>query len=373
MKRAWTWVRLLNRRLFRKAGFLVILLLVPILTAGLQLAAREESGLYTISLAYEKEDSLGAQLVSELVRSPSVLRFVRYSDAAAAEQSVLDGTADAAWCFPDDLAERLAAFSAGSTKPVMTIYQREESVFLRLARERLFCALYSELAASACREFVRREDPGTPDESTLTAEIRSVGMDAPLILCTYLNGNQTAETSEYLTAPVRGLLALLIMLCGFAAAIYRAQDAQAGAFTWLQPKGRRGAESLWVLLPMLDTAAVVFVALWVCGSFTVWWYELLLLLCLVLAGGGLCSLIGRVFRKPEHIGVAALILTVAMLALCPVFLNFRKLRPLQLLLPPYYYLHGLHNRPFALSLLLYAAAAWLLDALIAKLASRRVK
>ena len=90
-------------------------------------------------------------------------------------------------------------------------------------------------------------------------------------------------------------------------------------------------------------------------------YELLLALLLACAGAGFCGLVVTLCRTPERIGAAALLLTVCMLALCPIFLNVQRLRTAAMLLPPFWYLHASHNRSYAIGLAGYAAAVWLLN------------
>ena len=369
MKRMLTRLLLLQKRLFRKGGFAVILLLVPLLAFALRFSAREESGLLTLALSADPADSLGMELAEDLLESDNVLRFVLFPDAESAETAVLEGKADAAWCFPVDFSDRLDSFVSGRSVPVVMVIQREESVFLRLSRELLFLRLVPELEERSAKRFVEAESPLPFNAAALQKAIEANGMGGPLVEFRYLNGESAVESTDYLTAPIRGLLAILIMLCGFAAAIYRAEDRRAGLFLWMTVGERRTAEAAWIMLPMLDTALAVYAALALSGQLEGPVRELLLLLLLVFAGGGFCSALGRIFRRAERIGMAALALTPAMLVLCPIFFNLRRLRALQLLFAPFYYLHAQHAPIYAVWLALFGAIFWLLDILLAKFAA----
>jgi hypothetical protein len=82
------------------------------------------------------------------------------------------------------------------------------------------------------------------------------------------------------------------------------------------------------------------------------------------ASAGFCELIRRLLPRTEALGIATPLLLLLMLVLCPVFLNVRRLRPLQFLLPPFYYLHGVHNRDYVYGLVLYTLGVYLLSFLV---------
>lgn len=97
---------LLNKRLTKKYSFLIILGMVPLLVAGLFLAAREDSGVLHILLCQEnQEDPLSEQVIRELLEKDSILRFSREASKAAACEEVRSGRADAVWIFSDGLQE----------------------------------------------------------------------------------------------------------------------------------------------------------------------------------------------------------------------------------------------------------------------------
>ena len=50
------------------------------------------------------------------------------------------------------------------------------------------------------------------------------------------------ENASYLTSPVRGLLAVVVTLCGLAGAMYAKQDEKLGTFSWMPEKKRPLAE-----------------------------------------------------------------------------------------------------------------------------------
>lgn len=98
----------MNKRLFRKWSFLLILCLVPLLTAGMRLAAGQESGVLSIALYLpESGDGLSAEIPGRLEGRDGVLRYVACGTEEEARRMVEAFEADAAWIFPEKLEESL--------------------------------------------------------------------------------------------------------------------------------------------------------------------------------------------------------------------------------------------------------------------------
>ena len=82
---------LLNKRLLRKYSFLLILCLVPLLVAGMRLAAQEESGLMRVALYVEDDrEELTAGILEKLADRRGVLHFVRCHSEQAPGRCSLD-------------------------------------------------------------------------------------------------------------------------------------------------------------------------------------------------------------------------------------------------------------------------------------------
>ncbi|MBR1497444.1 MAG: hypothetical protein IJ617_07455, partial [Oscillospiraceae bacterium] len=99
--------------------------------------------------------------------------------------------------------------------------------------------------------------------------------------------------------------------------------------------------------------------------------EALPMLLLGLSCAGLGAAAALLLRRPERIGALGLALCAATLALCPVFFDAGILRPLAMLLPPWWYLHAIHDSAFLPGLAAWAAASWALAAVLYLLGLRR--
>ena len=95
------------------------------------------------------------------------------------------------------------------------------------------------------------------------------------------------------------------------------------------------------------------------------------MLCFSMASAAFCELIRSFCPSEAQMGALIPVLMVAMLVLCPVFLNFRLLQPVQYLLPPFYYLNAVHSAAYLCGMMLYTAAAVVLAMVFSGMKRRR--
>jgi hypothetical protein len=379
IRKALLWYALLQKRLFKKPSFLILLAAVPLLAAAMAVVSTQDSGILRIALYQEDpQDAVSSSVVERLTGGGGIIQYVVCDSADQGVACVSQGTADAAWIFSAQMEDALDRFAAGrgGSAPAVRIVEREDNVFLQLAREQLFSALYSPLSYRLYSGFIQEDlTPGEPvSQEELQAFYHTQVTQGDLIEFSFLHQEESAATAaerNYLTAPLRGLLALTVLLCGLASAMYFTWDDSRGSFVWL-PAGARGLfPYAYHLIAITDMAAVTYGALWLAGVFTGWRRELPLLLLYCVASAGFCELMRRLLPRLEWLGIATPLLMILMLVLCPVFLNIRRLRPVQYLLPPFYYLHGVHDRDYLLLLLLYTCGVYLLCFLVGRCRSAR--
>ena len=141
LKKILLWFLLLNKRFLKKPGLWAILIIIPLLVVAFNAVALQDSGIITVALATEDEnDSLANEIIEDIKKDNRLIRFV-VSTPDEAEVLVKDGMADAAWIFPENLAIKLGDF-VEDKQSVIRILEREETVALMLAREKLSGAVF---------------------------------------------------------------------------------------------------------------------------------------------------------------------------------------------------------------------------------------
>ncbi|MBQ3865435.1 MAG: hypothetical protein II776_00925 [Clostridia bacterium] len=355
LSRALTWCLLLQKRVLRRPAFLVILLLIPLLTAGFVLASDGDGGIYTIALIRDENDPEAVAFCDELVGSRGIFILKIMEDEELARELVERGEISYAWIFPPGFRDRLRAVIAGDTsRPPVVVVEQEEAPLHAMTRERLFTYLFPKLSFELFRARILAMEPDpVPTDEELERMYRSAVIEEDVMAFVDLEGRPAS--SDVVTSPLRGMLSLLILEGGLAAAVFCAGDVKNGVFL-RQPRSRQRLVTLAaVTLPMLDLALAVFLSLCVSGLTADPLRDLLMLLLFVPAGAGLALLLLAVLRSSKRLGFSAMFTAVATLALCPVFLEVDSLKALSALLPATHYVRAVQAPGTAWSLVLYAA------------------
>ncbi|MCM1064556.1 MAG: hypothetical protein NC420_08835 [Eubacterium sp.] len=348
--------RLLNKRLLKKCSFWLILCLVPALTAGMRLALREESGMVRIALYREDpRDGLTEEVIRELTEERRLLRYVFCETQEEARALVAGGEADAAWIFPEDLGGAMEqAAAGGNVEPVVTMVEREDNVLLILSREILCSVLYPCYSYEVYRNFVRKDcGLGALSEEELLETYNEARMDSDLFRITLMDGTEW-ENGDLLLAPVRGMLALWLVLCGLAGAMYFLQDEREGVFDRIsQGRRLRAAFGMQAVL-LCDGVIVLLTALWSGGLITSWLVEVLGAVLFSCCTAALANLLRLLCRTLERLGSVIPILLPVMAVFSPIFVTFNGWWTVKLLLPPYYYLRSIHDSRYLWGMAAYA-------------------
>lgn len=349
IRRVVLYYILLSKRFLKKLSFILLLCAVPVLSLCLRNASRENSGMLKVALCMEDpEDETVRALVEELTHADSVLKCFPVETEGTARKMVESGEADAAWIFQEGFTGRIEEMIADGMRgegPILVVEQ-EDNVVLQLARIKLFGALYPSLSYALFRDFVHSDLGIDVPEEELRSYYEMYGEERDLFRFAHSGAEErSVEEANYVTAPLRGMLAILILVCGLAADMFFLQDGAAGVLDAFSLRTRRRYAYVYQLAAMAPAAAAVLIALFLLGDFggaagELLWMALYLADCMVF-----CNLVRILSGTAGRLGAGIPILTLGMLVICPVFFNLRQLRAVQCLLPPYHYLSAARVGP----------------------------
>lgn len=353
--RVWFWCYALHLRLFKKISFLIILCLIPILTLLVSLGTGDETAFVRVALAAEDPtDAKAAMLLEQMDRESQVAQFTRYTDAEEAREQALFGSQDTAWILLSDTEERIARIAKGEDIPLVRVYVREERAMLRLSREILFSSLFSETAYAIYADYVAALPlEQQPTAEQLHAAFHSYDTESDLITFVYTDGTTVSNDAHYLTSPLRGLLAAIVLLCGLAATLYFRIDEQYHRFSWLRTPYRFGVFALNNQAALSIAAVFATLALWLGGVYTDFVSETVSMLLFVLTANVCCLFVGSLCHTPGKLSMILPVLLVLSVVLCPVFFEIPGLTPIQMLLPSYAYLYAVDDLSWCGVMLLY--------------------
>jgi hypothetical protein len=355
IRRFFLWYALLTKRLIRRPAYLAVLLLIPLFALAVMLFSQESSGVITIALCMEDpEDPAASSTVDRLMNSDTIMNFVTAESADEAREAVRAGKVDAAWIFPADLSARLDRFVRYGSGEIITVVGKADSVFLKIAREKLFMALYPDVSFRLFSSFVRNDlKVGDEEDAVLEAYYNSNEFSDEILTFAYNDGTEVTTDESYVVAPVRGILALLLLLCGLASGMYCYREEREESFVWLSPGKRRLLPVLCHITAMVPAALAVLAALALSGTSLPFWHELTIILLYLPAAALFCEFIRCLCPREEHYGALIPVIAIAVLILCPIFLNLNLFLPLRRLLPTGYYLNASFSVRAVIPMLLY--------------------
>ena len=356
IRRFFLWYWLLTKRLIKRPAYLAVLLMIPLFAAAVTLFSRQDSGAITVALCLEDPaDPVASAAADRLLEEGSVLRCVPAENAEQARDAVRSGLADAAWIFSPGLEKGLNAFVRYGTGRLITVVEREDNIFLMVSREKLYAAIYPELSFALFRSNAAEQGAELSEPALRDYYARGFSAEE-LIRFAYVDGTLIETDGSYLTAPLRGILALLLLLSGMASGMYCYREEREESFVWLSAAKRRLLPVLCHLTAMIPPALAMLIALSLARVSLGLGRELLMLLLYLPCCALFCEILRCLCPREEHYGVLIPILAVAILVFCPVFLNLTLALPLRRLLPPAYYLEAAISARALKPMLLYLAA-----------------
>lgn len=369
VKKGFLWFLLLNKRLFCRASFCALLLLMPVALLLFRMAAQGEGAVVRVALAAPAdaaEDTLA--VMKTLTEGGGLVRCTRYADGESARRAVRDGDCDAAWLLPACLSDAVQRYAAEQT-PFLIVVEREDTAAVRLARERLFGSVYPALSYALYQRAFSAPALSGIGEAEISESYHAVAVGGPLVT---FEGVDFSESVDLLVSPVRGLLSLWVLLAALASGMYALGDAASGVWLRLSPRRRLLPLAAGCFCGALDAALVLLLSVWLLRQDRSPATELLSAALLAMASAALAVLLAVLCRNAVGLSLLTPPLLLLLLAASPIFLNTGR-SPLFLWNPVALYLRGLTDPSFLLRSLLFSGICLLLAALLFSLFQGRDK
>lgn len=354
---------LLQKRYLKKISFVIILLLVIPVILLFRLGAKEKSGMLTLALCMEREAKSGEaktaeEIIKQLGETVSGINFIEFSDKEQALALLKQKKIDAVWTFDSDFDSRLQkAGQKGNILPLVNVYQGQDTVFLAYVREILCSKIFPYYSYLAYKNYVKERMPLVTEKDLLLQY--SSYSNIPDLFRQESAGSQQLSDS-YLMSPLRGMLALWLLMCAFAASLYFMQDVEQGSFVWFNKNSSFFFFLKITLIPMLDCALVMLAAIYAGGIGLSFGREVLSLLLLLLSSICFANLISLLSRKKHVFSALIPVIILLTLVLCPIFLKVNSFRALQFLLPVYYYLNSIYSLYHLILFVVYTVSLFLI-------------
>ena len=358
IKNYLTWYAMFTKRLLKKPGFIILLLLIPVLIPLGNTIMTKNSGILKIALYSEDKGSY--DIVSHLGEKDSIILFEEYKEKEKAIHNVQEGNIDAAWIFCSDFEEKINYYASGKSKePFVEIYESEETIPLKISKEVLYEALYESISYSLYSGYTKKEIIPEIEENELHKFYNSERL-RDIIEIKRLNPDVEVKKINYLTAPLRGFLSVLVILCALAAAMYFLEDNKSGRYDWLAKNKRIAPAFASCLSASILSSLAVFLAICISGNGNSVSEELLLSLIFAVSSAGFGVLFCIIFSSPLKLGACIPGIIIVTIVLSPIFFNLQILKPLRMMLPTHYYLYSVNDNKYIAYMIMYTAIIYAL-------------
>lgn len=355
MKRYFTWFILYSKRLLKKPSFLILLLLLPLCTIALTKLSKEADSAIQVGiyLDLQEADDLAKSAYHILLEDKSLVHFHAYDSTEEMIHDIKTKKLDCGYFFPSQLEKALQ--NNGSEETII-VYSPRDSLSSKMVNEKVYSAIIQDYSFVILEDFVSREKIFSHmDDSILHKKLlsgyelyRSNGSTFTFdygIADTPQSDTQTLDTSsplDYLTLPIRGMLAVLILIAGFCGGLLWYTDNKNGIYQQVSGSLSYFLTFITIWIPTLFTGIISLICIYLCGLNCGFGWEIFGMLFYCLLVTGFCSLL-RILIPTEIMYACALpLFALISLIVCPVFSDFSIYIPvfklLRQLLPSYHYL-----------------------------------
>lgn len=371
------WYIAFSKRLLRKPSFVAVILIIPLVTFAVSVIMSKESGLLTVALASDDNECIYYnKITDELCQETSAVRYLLFDSRESAIQSVSDGRASCAWLFPARIQEKMFNFASGDKSEVLCeVIVSRDSALLQLSREKLYGILYKNLSNELFVDFMTGQnlniDGADSDYFREIIEDQQGKINSDLIEFSFIDApERKLDTSAYLTSPIKGLLAIAMLICCLAAMMYSLEDENCGKYAMFSVSNRLFLHISCILSAAIPAGVVVYVSLIMSGNCNSLWNELINIFFYCFAITAFSLFCGVICKTPSVLCLILPVVIVLIIVFCPVFINIKHFGFIKNLLPTYHYLKAEAELSKVFSLLICSASYFTIGGIYYKLIYR---
>lgn len=373
--KVFTWYILLNKRLLKRYSFILMLVLLPLLLFGLKSVSKEESGILHIALVLEENSYINNEIKKELTDKESIILIKEERSKDEALSMLKSGKFDAVWILPKNIEEKINKYLSKGDY-LIEVYEKENSTILNLAREKLYKAVNPFISYQVYEKYMHKllsyNELNDGEKKAIDTDLKKYynkqDIDKNLLKFAYIDGDEYVEKQDkktYLLSPVRGLVAMWLVLCAMAVNIYFLQDEKSGLFVWIDRKSRWLFSLAYQFAIMFNLALFSALILWLMKMGEGGLRQLLAMGLLLVSAIAFTSLLRLVFRNMNILISLIPIMLLYLLISAPIFIDIGY-KGIQGLSPIYYYLNLVYDISYLLPYTLYTGVCLLIGFAIFK-------
>lgn len=351
MKRMGMWILLMTKRLMKKPSFIIILVLLPVILVMYRFIITEDDGTIRACVYVpEGSEAFTEKLADNLADAEFSARFYLVDSEDDLYSDVIAGRAEVGYILPKDLKER---FLTKNWDSAVRMVVSDTSQMAPFVNEFVTVVIYTDMMEEYIADYlVNRSGLELSDEEIrpiIRENLLKQAGSGSLFDIAYRDYYKNEEVSReevmaenYLMKPIRGTVALFVLLAGLAGLVFWFQDNAEGRFKVMSHEKRPVINYGSLLLPTALSAIVGMVCILIAGLCENVFLELLTMLLYVIFVTGVCEIIRVIVPSVNAVCAAIPILAIASYLCCPILIDLKKVLPvvsyLRKILPPDYYL-----------------------------------
>lgn len=377
LRRFFVWTGLTAKRLLKKPSFVLILLMLPVVLLVYRAVITEDDGKLHVAVYFEEEDELSKAFLTEMTENvPEQFLFYRCEESEDLYSDVAAARAECGYVFSANMAEKILT---GEWQGMITAVVSEKTVYAAFVNEIVYNKLNRFLSFEVVKDYLVK----SPDLQLTEAEVERLlagefaSMVSKKTLVNYVTTDvmtgevvedeELAKNVSVLTKPIRGTVAIFVLLTGLAGLVFWYQDDAEGRYRVMARERRPLLSFASILLPTVMAGLAGIVCLAIAGLWTHTATELLSMAVYVWFVAAFCNILRFLIPSVHAVCAIIPILTLISYLCCPILLDVGRLFPairfVRAILLPQYYLRIYEGYPM-LPLLLGALALTLVSAVL---------
>ena len=357
MKRVLMFTFLFAKRLLKKLSFVLILLLMPVLVLSMKLLITEDSDILKVALLDESGDEEVARIIENLENGGGAIVYYEVDSMEELKVDVLKNSAECGVVFTEGLYDKLVNEDADDA---IVIYKSLKTTMEDIAKEEIYVEVYRAYAEDLMKKFLEDqnfyEDISDEEKQEMYEymdEDYAKFVDDGGAFDVIYNDDESGEVvqstveelandDDHLMRPIKGILALFVMMAALAGAVFKNIDEKNGVYATMGYAKRPYINALVIFIPTLMAAIVGVVSKYLAGMGRNLLLELGSMFAYVIILTGFAYLLTAITRSAVLICSMLPMFTIVSMLGCNMFVDVASkivgVNKLRIILPPNYYL-----------------------------------
>lgn len=340
-----TWFCLACKRQLKHPFFIIMLLLMPAALWGFSRLEQQDSGKISVAV-YGEEQELVTEILSGLTAQDGMFQFYVCESEQMLKDDVASRKAECGYLFTENFKKKL---DERNFKRSIKVYAAPSTIMEELAKEVVFASVIEAYGKVILKQFLDQSDIFTaPDMEQLQQELMESyehlqrGGQTFSFRYETLSTEPLQQSAARIAFPVKGMLAIYLMVIGMFSAVTVIKDERRGLFVTLPYRYASACKLAVLAAPVFLAGVSAWLTLLVTGKAEAIGKEAAALMAYLLLVTFVCYLWKLIVRDPLVLCGLIPIFILASLVICPVFIDIGQWLPgvakLRYLLLPYYYI-----------------------------------